>query len=449
MTAGAPSIRASGPRLAVVRRLPATTPARLGAASLLLVGSTLVFGLAAAGAGAARHRAADEVANGAEVAQAQATEVYRQLSDADATATTTFLIGAPERTDSANQYLADVNAASERLTSLSQETGASQEARDAVQVIAEKLPVYTGLIERARANNQQDFPVGAAYLRDASTLMRDQILPKALVLYDLEGKRLDAAYASGSSPIAPMVVVATGVLLLGLLVVVQVYVARRTRRRLNLALVAATVVVAGVMTWITVGFVMEREALADAQRRGSDAVQLLSAARISALQAQSRENLLLVARQYDPADNVQEALKTAGGLDGKGGLLGDARTIAVQEGRGSQADALATDFSAYVTVHHRISESERLGDFSGSQGAVEEAVGDPSRGCGAGCEAFIAAQVDNDLRDEIAAAQARFERDATDATSAVPGLWLVIPLAVVVISGLIILGLQQRIREYR
>jgi len=51
------------------------------------------------------------VANGAEPLLVQATEVYRELSDADATATTTFLIGAPERTESANQYLADVNAA--------------------------------------------------------------------------------------------------------------------------------------------------------------------------------------------------------------------------------------------------------------------------------------------------------------------------------------------------
>jgi len=320
-----------------------------------------------------------------------------------------------------------------------------------VQVIAEKLPVYTGLIERARANNQWDYP-GAAYLRNASTLMRNQILPKALVLYDLGGTRLDAAYASGSSPTAPVVVVATGLLLLGLLVVVQVYVTRRTRRRLNLALVAATVVVAGVMTWITVGFVMEREALADAQRRGSDAVQLLSAARISVLQAQSRENLVLVARQYDPADNVEAALTAAGGPDGYGKLLGEARAIAVQEGRADQADALARDFATYVTLHHRISESERVGDFYGigtSPGAVKEAVGDRESGVPGGVRDLRgpAGRPGARRRDRRRPGPLRGRRLRRHLGPARPVGGP--PDRVVATVALIVSGLQQRIREYR
>jgi hypothetical protein len=46
------------------------------------------------------------------------------------------------------------------------------------QVLAEanaSLTTYTGLIESARANNRQGFPVGIGYLKNASTVLRSQV----------------------------------------------------------------------------------------------------------------------------------------------------------------------------------------------------------------------------------------------------------------------------------
>ena len=77
-------------------------------------------------------------------------------------------------------------------------------------------------------------------------------------------------------------------MLSALLVAVQLFVTRRSNRILNVALVTATVVVLVLMSWTVFRFVSAQDSLQSAQRNGSDSVQLLSAARILVLQAQSR-----------------------------------------------------------------------------------------------------------------------------------------------------------------
>jgi len=449
-------------RLRSVWQWPTTTPGRLSAASFVLVLATVAFGAAATGEAAARRHGADEVASGAEPLLVEATGVYSSLSDADATATTTFLTGGLEPHDRTQRYLDDVRTASGRVAALSQEVGSSPHARDAIQAIAEKLPIYTGLIETARADNAQGFPVGAAYLRDASTMMQDEILPRALVLYETEASRLDDAYRAGTSTGASAIVVATGLALLALLLAVQVYLARHTHRLVNVPLLAATVVVIAAVTWVLVGFGLERRDLADAQRSGSDSVQLLSAARINALHAESSGNLVLVARGRDVADQAaaDAALVKVGGSDGRGGLLGEARAVAERTGSTSGIDALMADLRTYLTLHAQIKQDESDGNFNGTTvpvtpGAVERAVGDRAVGNRAGrceppdCQAAVADQVDAGFQREIAAAQGRFDRSASTATSALARAWLAVPLAALLAAILVAYGLQLRIKEYR
>jgi len=108
-------------RLRSVWQWPTTTPGRLSAASFVLVLATVAFGAAATGEAAARRHGADEVASGAEPLLVEATGVYSSLSDADATATTTFLTGGLEPHDRTQRYLDDVRTASGRVAALSQE----------------------------------------------------------------------------------------------------------------------------------------------------------------------------------------------------------------------------------------------------------------------------------------------------------------------------------------
>src|SRR5436190_893333 len=80
---------------------------------------------------------------------------------------------------------------------------APQAAR-AIAAIAASLPEYTGLVETARANHRQGFPVGAAYLRDASELMRGRILASAGDLYRLETLRLNDHQAAATRSRGPV-----------------------------------------------------------------------------------------------------------------------------------------------------------------------------------------------------------------------------------------------------
>ena len=109
-------------------------------------------------------------------------------------------------------------------------------------------------MKSARANNAQGFPVGAAYLRKASATMHNEILPTATDLYRDAASQLRDHYEAGTSTLTLVLVLVAGVGMLALLVVVQIFVRRRSNRLLNLGLVAATVLVVGLLGWTLVRF---------------------------------------------------------------------------------------------------------------------------------------------------------------------------------------------------
>src|SRR6188472_469127 len=79
-----------------LRRESATTPGRLRVAMAIVVAALVGAGLVAVGATNARRSAAEAVASRDEPVMVQAEEVYSWLSDADATAAATFLVGGAE-----------------------------------------------------------------------------------------------------------------------------------------------------------------------------------------------------------------------------------------------------------------------------------------------------------------------------------------------------------------
>jgi hypothetical protein len=82
---------------------------------------------------------------------------------------------------------------------LTRELGTSASALKAVATIGDQLPLYSGFVESARADNRQGLPVGAAYLRRASELLTSSILPAADQLSATEAKRLSDHYSSGTT----------------------------------------------------------------------------------------------------------------------------------------------------------------------------------------------------------------------------------------------------------
>lgn len=418
-----------------LRSETATTPGRLRVVMVIVVAALVGGGLVAAGAANARRDAAEAVASRDEPVLVQAEGLYASLSDADATAAATFLVGGPESQARRERYLSDLQRASLELTALSARAQDSPSAARAIAAIAAALPVYSGLVEAARANNRQGFPVGAAYLRQASELMRARILVAAGQLYRAQARRLGdhqaAATRWGGLASALIAIVFALIVLIG----AQVSLARRTRRVLNARLLAATAVVVVLGGWLTIAMVLSGNAGVRAQRMGSDSVQVLSAARILALRAQADESLALVARgggdQY-----LSDFDAVARKLDGRTGLLAHVARLERRTGSDASVGPLIAGWRRFLASHERVKTLQQRGTFAA---AIRTAVGPPAP----------ADSVNREFDARIAAAQRRFERSAGDATSALAGVTLGSTLLVALAAGLAMAGLQQRINEYR
>jgi hypothetical protein len=183
----------------------------------------------------------------------------------------------------------------------------------------------------------------------------------------------------------------------------------------------------------------EQNALASAQRKGSDTVQLLSASRVLALRAQRDESLALIGRGSD-ATSLADFDRTVRALRGTtpgGGVLGEAERSAARSGSAAGVAALRRALARLEAVHRVVAARERRGDYAG---AVRTYIVR---------EVPQAERVDRGLEAQTAAAQRRFAANADDATGAVSALWIAVPLLAVAIAVLSLQGLAARIREYR
>lgn len=435
-----PAAGARTPAARAVERLRvrvATTPGRLVLISVLLVVGAVAFGVSATLAERSRAQAAQAVRTQTEPLLVQAVKLYTALSDANATATTTFLTGGLEPPALRARYRGDLRLASDALAGLTREVGSSPAARAAVVAIGEQLPAYSGLVEAARANNRQGFPVGAAYLRKASTVLTGTVLAEADRLYEIEADRLSGDYATGTASASLIALVALVVVALAMLAVAQLYLARISRRILNLPMLGATVILAGVSIWAVVGLAGEQAALLRAQRRGSDPVELLSATRVLLSRAQSDESLTLVNRGSDETDPLDFA-HVMRLLAPPAGLIGQVEMLGRRTGTGLDAPQLARDFAAYR------SQTDRISALEGSAG-----IGDAVRLATSADSNATAQRLGADLTRQIGAAQRRFASAAADATASLAGLSIALPALTVLAAGLALVGIRQRLSEYR
>jgi hypothetical protein len=422
-----------------VRRWLRTTPGRLRAWSAAVVAGLVVVGAIVGTAVHVRGSAARSVGS-AEAPELVASEgLYGLLADADATASIIFLKAGRESPDLRQRYESDIEQAGQRLAAVAKGAATTRMEQAAVEDIASHLPVYAGYVEAARANGRLGSPVGAAYLRQASTLMAHDLLPAAITVYEQTATRLDHAYRRGTSAWELVAVAVAGALLVGLLIAVQVLVARRSKRVLNVGLAGATVVALVLLTWTLARLVSAQGALIDAQHKGSDAVQLLSAARILTLQAQSDDNTALIERGSGQSyiadfDSVARRLQ---GQGGSSGLLGEARTVAARTGSTASIDRISGDLGTLLAVHAKVRSDDNSGHYTN---AVATATG---------TEAGAVTRLDADIDSQLTGAQDRLNTNASSARRGFGALVVGIPLLAALAGLLALLGVQRRVVEYR
>lgn len=425
-----------------------TSVGRLRSIAVVLVAGAVVFGVLATDAARTRSAAADHV-------EAQigplfaAASLSGTLSEADATAATTFLVGGLQRADLPRHYRARMRDASLLIVDLARRLERAPQHDGPLRTISRGLPAYSGDVDAARTNNRQGFPVGAAYLRRASRLMRTHMLPAADGIYGHQARSLYTRLREGTSGTALVAVLVPGGVLLGLLVAAQIYVARLSRRIFNLPMLTATVLLVGVLVWTTANFLIAHGRLVETQRSGSDASLVLTSARNLALRARAQQSLALGARDATARDTGFDEFEAIARRLGTGesrsafesdGLLAFAARIARRSGSSDGVDTMYASYRDFRRVHDRVRVLEENGDISA---AVKLAVS-PN---GDGTRAFDA--LNSGLRAELATARRSFARAAADARGALRDLEPGIPLLTVAVTLLTLAGLRQRLEDYR
>lgn len=279
------------------------TPGRLRVAGVVSVLAAAAVGVIGLNAGLAQSQAlSDADADTTQLVGIQ--DVRNDLVVADATATNAFLVGGLEPPEQRARYDEAVASAANGLAQLAGSNAADAELLG--QATA-GLTTYTGLVEQARANNRQGFPVGAAYLDQASSVLRTDVLPQLDELVQANSDRVDASFDSvGSVPW----LLALGILALAVLVVVQVWLARRTHRRLNAGLFWSTVL--ALAATVAGAFVLGSAAAeaGDARSGPYDATVSVSQAYSLANDAKSQESFTLIKRGSGAVYEEQFVLKT-------------------------------------------------------------------------------------------------------------------------------------------
>jgi hypothetical protein len=400
------------------------------AASLVLV---VAFGAAAAVAVVSRSSATDRFVAHAEPLTIDVQQLYTALDDADATAAASYLSGSVINTALRDEYDSDIARAESSLAAASRAVAGDDTASARLAAIAAQIPVYTGLVATAQTDNRQAAqpqPIGTAYLREASTLMRTVLLPDTLSAYRAELVNLDAI--KGGATGVPWSLTIFLILALAALGVAQRELARRTHRILNLGLLAATVVLVVAAVWSGVAIAVHRADLDDARSQGAARVEALATAADAVIQAHSDEALMLIAHGSDNGAYAQDfttQLKAASAALANPVAIGPTTTPPLRDA--------SSRLGQWSTLDAHVRTLVAAGDY---QAAVTATVGQGS---------VHAARIGQDLDAEMTAAQRTFVADADAAESALIGLLAIEITAAVLAAVAAGYGINRRLAEYR
>jgi hypothetical protein len=438
----APAVRRSWRRS---RLNTATSPARLRLLLVVLVLLSLAWGVLAALTANQHASAAADVVAVSEPLSLDAEQIYQSLSDADATAANAFLAGGLEPAAARQRYQADITQAAIRIEAASalvgssaartqlpghlakQASAANSAVGDDLATLSGQLPVYTDEVGTARADNRLGLPLGAAYLREASALLRGTLLPSASDIYTRESGQLTSASAQATG--LPLLVV-TVVIGLGIGYVLyrsSRWLARHTHRVVNFGLMLAALVGLVSLVWLAGAFVVGRGDLLHAQEQGSAPAQAYARAEVAALQMHADESLTLIDNGGDDAYQKDYLHQKQLLGPGPGTLLsstGSSRAIA--------------DAQAWYQAHAALRKLDNGGKHTA---AVQSAL--------TGAAAATSGQLFMTLNDGIDAHQSVFASSARGGRDAFTGLAAGMIVASLVMIAGCAWGLSRRLAEYR
>lgn len=430
----APAVPAVAPGASTLSRLTdglrawfAGTPGRMRLMLIAGAAVAIVFGFAASQGFAEASSALDRAdANTAQLVRIQA--IHTNLARADADATNAFLVGGLEPPEQHADYVDATTTASSLIADAARAQPADNEALAALN---KAVLAYTSLIEQARANNRQGLPIGAQYLRVASSGLRADALPILQKLVESNQSRVTLEFDRITRGFIWLSV--AGLLTMALFAGLLLWLARRTHRYLNMPVAIGGVAVLlttliGAITLSTVGGNVN-----DIRDKPYSATLALAQARIAAYDAKSNESLTLISRGSGKA--FEDAWKAS------------SQKVTTELAKVTElyfdrdATALPDKWQSYTGIHTQIRQKDDRGQWDA---AVDQAIGSEASSANSAFATF-----DTDSGKLLATTGEQTRAELGDTGDLLPfGRWLCL-LVGLAAAVCVFWGFSQRLEEYR
>lgn len=384
--------------------------------------------------------------------------LYFALSDMDAQLAGILLIGREHglgtgRDQSARTYRERRGEAHQALLQAFEIAGTDRAGRQTVQDVLDALGRYEQLASRALVLDDQSAhragPPPSAVLnvyRQATDLMRQDILPKAYNLALENATVVRRAYVAERSHVlrSRVAVGVTGLVLLGVLAGLQLYLSRRFRRTLNPALALATALTLVLAGWALIVLSGVSGHLRDAKEKGFDPALAFTRARaIGNTAAADQTRFLLDPGRADTYAQVYLDTSQAIAYEEAGNLTEYQRKLAQEPPRLGFLGGLPRQADVLVRYLAFQEQDQRMRVLVG-EGRTREAI---ILRTGLMTETF--GVYDQELSKLIVGRHADFDREIAAGSAALDGWNRGLPAAGALLVVLIFLGVRPRLAEYR
>ena len=335
-----------------------------------------------------------------------------------------------------------------------------RDEQSAIEQLMNHVQIYTGMVEAARTNNRMGYPVGAAYLRMASVMLHDTMLPLTQSIDQLNVRQLDDEYASFKSGTTMRfaLIGGGGVALLLVLCYMQMFLSRRMRRTFNMPLIAASALVVAVTGYSMVSMIAVGGNLASAREQSFASAYNWLTARGTAYDTKTDQSLYLIAlgagARYEtsmkekvarlaPADLTQETIDGAarGNVRFNGLFANELAAAPAGSAERQQVIEALNALRVYLEQDARIRTFDKGGR---RQEAVNLALGNGTTEAQQAFDTFTGV-----LSANLSRAQATFDTSIASAESNLRFLDWAFVIISLLVAALTYLGLTPRINEYR
>lgn len=397
----------------------------------MLVAAVAVILAAGSVAGASlagRESTATRTAHSTETLYADVQDLSYDLADSSATAATSLLIGPETPSGFSSRFQEDLARAEALLSQASQQVAGDAYASAQLTELAEQIPVYTGLVGQAQAENRSGYPVAGAYLRQASDMLTSMLAESKNVAN--EQKAATESGISSASGFAVLVLIAV-LIALALLWVISRGLARTAHRRLNPGLIGAAAVMVGLFVWSFSAF---GSASGDGNLAGADFSGVVASQSEASELSLAETNVAL--QQIDRGED-----------QGKDESAATEALKAANPAGPGVSGAVEHDYTAFAGC---VQNSLTLANGGQYVSATAAMVGSGTSVGAGGCEPQ-AKTLYKDLQNLDAASQGRFDHDMSVLAGDYAGS-AALPIGLV--AGLIgacvaAYGLNRRLAEYR